>query len=151
MSLSGNNTMMIANSENRARPESIEKAFKASDNVCETSTLNSSSQNRCMEKWVPKINCIISLSAVILLLVLMLSEWLSRTHTVGVDTTNTAALTVTNVIITPCGNYFWHSSKKSGGNWQPSDAAIQSDVNILEGASTNSADWGYNGVIGKQL
>lgn len=64
---------------------------------------------------------------------------------------NTTSVTYTNVHITPCGNYFWHSAGTSGSTWLPRDVAIKNDQSLIENTFSTGIDWGYNGILGMFL
>jgi hypothetical protein len=104
--------------------------------------------NTQKKKWLQHLNLLTSISTVVLLIVLTISEWYPMVKNVENAPENTTSVTYTNVIITPCGNYFWHSAGASGGNWLSSDIAIKHDQSLIENTLNTGVDWGYNGILG---
>ena len=104
--------------------------------------------NTQKKKWLQHLNLITSISTVVLLIVLTISEWYPMGQNGENTPENATSVTYTNVIITPCGNYFWHSAGASGGNWLSSDIAIKQDQSLIENLVDTGVDWGYNGILG---
>ena len=139
-------TKSSALDKNITSSDNIPGSYKSSDNLVDMKSIKCNTIER--GKCVQRMSFVISISTILLLLVLIISVWWPQIQNGGSNPENTTSVTVTNVVITPCGNYFWHSAGGSGGNWLPSNAAIQKDANLLEEASKSGVDWGYNGVLG---
>ena len=90
----------------------------------------------------------ISILTIFLVSIVMIQGFWSRNGNFDEESNNSSSVTYTNVVITPCGNYFWHSAASSSGSWMASDIAIEKQQNLLEEASTIGVDWGYNGILG---
>ena len=123
---------------------------KSSDVSCSTTSSNKNIMKRI--QWPQRINLVISVSILFLLLVLIISEYVLKNLQNGSQASdNTTSVTYTNVIITPCGNYFWRSAGVANGNWLASDAAIKKEKALFEEAVQSGVDWGYNGILGDTL
>ena len=90
----------------------------------------------------------ISILTILLVSIVMIQGLWKRNENLDNESTNSSSVTYTNVVITPCGNYFWHSAAGSAGSWMASDVAIKKKETLLEEASTIGVDWGYNGILG---
>ena len=128
-------------------PGSSCKSYQSSDSVCEIKCSKKSNANQ--GRWVHRINVMISLLTILLVSILMIQGLWTRNENLDNDPTNSSSVTYTNVVITPCGNYFWHSAASSAGSWMASDVAIKKEETLLEEASTIGVDWGYNGILGR--
>ena len=120
--------------------------YKSSEILCKTK-----SSKKCVIKkgrWWSRIHVIASIASTLLLALFMISEWAPSILNGSFSSENTTSVTYTNVVITPCGNYFWHSAGGSGGNWESSDLASKHDEKLLEETSHTGVDWGYNRIIG---
>ena len=91
----------------------------------------------------------ISILTIFLVSIVMIQGFWSRNGNLDDESNNSSSVTYTNVVITPCGNYFWHSAAGSAGSWMASDVATKKEETLLEEASTIGVDWGYNGILGR--
>ena len=108
------------------------------------------SKNFVMKKcklW-NRIHILASITSLFLLVLFLISKWVPSLLNSSDSSENTTSITYTNVVITPCGNYFWHSAGGAGGNWQSSDLASKNDERLLEEASNTGMNLGYNRIIG---
>ena len=122
--------------------------YKSSETLCKTKSSRNSFDEKC--KWWSRIHVLFSVTSTLLLILFLISEWVPNVLINGSDSSeNTTSITYTNVVITPCGNYFWHSAGGPGGNWQSSDLASKKDEKLLEEMSTTGENLGYNRIIGK--
>ena len=98
-----------------------------------------------------RIHILASITSLLLLVLFLISKWVPSLLNSSDSSENTTSITYTNVVITPCGNYFWHSAGGAGGNWQSSDLASKNDERLLEEASNTGMNLGYNRIIGQYL
>ena len=127
--------------------ENPSEFYKSSETLCQTKSNNTPFGKKY--KWWSHVHLLVSATSTLLLVLLVISEWGPYILYGDDSSENTTSITYTNVVITPCGNYFWHSAGGSGGNWQSSDLASKDDERKLEEASTNGLSLGYNRIIGK--
>ena len=120
--------------------------YKSSEILCKTKSSKKCSIKKC--KWWNRIHVLASVLSTLLLALFMMSELIPNILNGSFSSENTTSITYTNVVITPCGNYFWHSGGDSGGNWDSSDLASKHDEKLLEETSHAGVDWGYNRIIG---
>ena len=123
------------------------ESYKSSTALCEIKC--SKKPNANQSRWIHVINLTISLLTIFLVSILMIQGLWTRNENLDNESTNSSSITYTNVVITPCGNYFWHSAASSAGSWMASDVAIKKEETLLEEASSIGVDWGYNGILGR--
>ena len=123
------------------------KSNKSSDSLCEIKCIKKSNANQ--GRWIHGINLMISILTILLVSILTIQGLWTRNENLDNESTNSSSITYTNVVITPCGNYFWHSAASSAGSWMASDVAIKKEETLLEEASSIGVDWGYNGILGR--
>ena len=124
-------------------------SHESSATICNATTAKTGIVRK--NKLFQHLNLITSISSILLIVLLMISQWWPNIYG-GVNSFgNSTAVTYTNVIITPCGNYFWHSAGGDRGNWVSSDVAIKQDEEVLEETSNIGIDWGYNRILGKNI
>ena len=121
--------------------------YKSSETLCKTKSSRNSFDEKC--KWWSRIHVLVSVTSTLLLILFLILEWVPNILNGSDSSENTTSITYTNVVITPCGNYFWHSAGGPGGNWQSSDLASKKDEKLLEEMSTTGENLGYNRIIGK--
>ena len=121
--------------------------YKSSETLCQTKSTRNSFDEKC--KWWNRIHVLVSVTSTLLLILFLILEWVPNILNGSDSSENATSITYTNVVITPCGNYFWHSAGGPGGNWQSSDLASKNDEKLLEEMSTADENLGYNRIIGK--
>ena len=121
--------------------------YKSSEILCQTKSSRNSFNEKC--KWWNRVHVLISATSTLLLILFLILEWAPNILNGSDSSENTTSITYTNVVITPCGNYFWHSAGGPGGNWQSSDLASKNDERLLEEIFTTGDNLGYNRIIGK--
>ena len=121
--------------------------YKSSEALCKTKPIKNSVIKKC--KLWNRIHILASITSLLLLVLLLISKWVPSFLNGSESSENTTSITYTNVVITPCGNYFWHSAGGAGGNWQSSDLASKNDEKMLEDAANTGVNLGYNRIIGQ--